>query len=171
MLQLRPAAPTDVPLLHNLICELADYERLRHAVRAEERDLHEALFGPRPCCEAIVAALDGIDVGFALFFHSYSTFAGRRGLYLEDVYVRPTARGRGVGSALLAHLAGLAAGRGCARMEWAALEWNAPAIQFYEGLGAERLDDWRLFRLSGHALAQTSAWTPEQGNGTADERR
>jgi GNAT superfamily N-acetyltransferase len=156
MIVVRPASKEDVPLVFELICELADYERLRHAVRATIDDVREALFGSRPCCEAVVAAVDGADVAFALFFHNFSTFAGRPGLYLEDVYVRPAARGRGVGRALLAHLAGLAVERNCARMEWAALDWNEPAIRFYEGLGAEKLDDWRLFRLSGEALQRAA---------------
>jgi GNAT superfamily N-acetyltransferase len=146
-ISIRPAAPADVPLLFALVCELADYERLRDRVRATEDDLRAALFGPRPYCEAVVAALDGVDVGFALFFHNFSTFAGRPGLYLEDVYVRPAARGCGVGRQIMEHLIQLARARNCARMEWAALDWNAPAIRFYEGLGAKQLSDWRLFRL------------------------
>lgn len=157
---IRPAAPADAPLIYALVCELAGYERLRHAVRATADDLRTALFGPRPFCEAVVAALDGADVGFALFFHNFSTFAGRPGLYLEDVYVRPEARGHGVGRALLAHLAQLAVERGCGRMEWAALDWNEPAIRFYTGLGAEKLDDWRLFRLSDAALQRIAESVP-----------
>lgn len=145
---IRPAAPADVPTIYGFVCELADYERLRHKVTSTEADFHQALFGTKPSCEAVVAALDGVDVGFALFFHNFSTFVGRPGLYLEDLYVSPTARGRGVGKALLLHLVDLARERGCGRMEWAALEWNEPAIRFYEGLGAEQLHDWRLFRLT-----------------------
>ena len=148
ILTIRSAAPTDVPMLYELICELAEYEKLRHAVCATADDLRAALFGPRPYCEAIVAALDGSDVGFALFFRNFSTFAGRPGLYLEDLYVRPIARGHGVGTRLMQHLIQLAKDRNCARMEWAALDWNAPAIGFYEGLGAKQLNDWRLFRLT-----------------------
>jgi len=156
MISIRSATALDVPLIYRLICELAEYERLRHAVRATVEDLREALFGPRPGCEAVVAALDRADVGFALFFHNFSTFAGRSGLYLEDLYVRPAARGRGVGKALLAHLARLAVDRGCGRMEWAALDWNEPAVRFYEGLGAEKLDEWRLFRLTEDALRRVA---------------
>lgn len=144
---IRAATPDDVPFVYELICELAEYEKLRHAVRATEDDLRIALFGARPYCEAIVARLDDADVGFAVFFHNFSTFAGRPGLYLEDVYVRPTARGHGVGTRLMEHLIQLARDRNCARMEWAALDWNAPAIGFYENLGAKQLHDWRLFRL------------------------
>jgi len=147
-LLIRAAAPADVPTIYGFVCELADYERLRHKVTSTADDFHKALFGPRPSCEAVVAALDGEDVGFALFFHNFSTFVGRTGLYLEDLYVSPAARGRGIGKALLAHLIELARERGCGRMEWAALEWNEPAIKFYEALGAEQLHDWRLFRLT-----------------------
>lgn len=160
-LEILPAAPDDVPTIHALICELAEYERLRHAVTATADDLRRALFGPRPACEAVVARrLDETGsrdvVGFALFFQNYSTFVGRPGLYLEDLYVRPAARGGGVGSALFAHLARLAVERGCGRMEWAALDWNEPAHRFYFDRGATRLDDWRLFRLSGEALKQAA---------------
>jgi GNAT superfamily N-acetyltransferase len=146
----------DVPLLHAMICELAEYERLRHAVTATADDLQRALFGPHPCCEAIVARRGDGAVGFALFFTNYSTFVGRPGLYLEDLYVRPAARGAGVGTLLFRHLARLAVERGCGRMEWAALNWNEPAIRFYTNLGAERLDDWRLFRLAGNALGRVA---------------
>ena len=153
---IRPALPSDVPLVHSLICELAEYERLRHAVTATEDDLRRALFGQRPSCEAVIADVAGTPVGFALFFQNYSTFVGRPGLYLEDVYVRASARGGGVGTALLKHLVALAVERGCGRMEWAALDWNESAVRFYQGLNAERLDDWRLFRLTGEALRRVA---------------
>lgn len=156
LIEIRAAAPDDVPLVHALIGELAAYERLRHAVTATEDDLRRALFGERPSCEAVLALVDDAPVGFALFFHNYSTFVGRPGLYLEDVYVRPAARGAGVGTALLQHLAALAVERSCGRMEWAALDWNESAVRFYQGLGAERLDDWRLFRLAGEALRRVA---------------
>lgn len=151
-LVVRPAAPEDVPLLHALICELAEYEKLRDTVTATADDLARALFGERPACEAIVGLVDAAPVGFALFFRNYSTFVGRPGLYLEDLYVRPAARGCGLGKALFAHLARTAVERGCGRMEWTALGWNASAIEFYERLGARAMDDWRLFRLAGEAL-------------------
>lgn len=147
-----PATPADVPAIHGLIRELADYEKLTHAVVATERDLHEALFGPRPCAEALVAARDGRTVGFALFFTSYSTFVGRPGIYLEDLYVQPAARGCGIGKALLARLAALAVERRCGRLEWSVLDWNAPAIGFYRSLGAKPMDEWTVYRLDGDAL-------------------
>jgi len=151
-ISVRPAAPDDVPLLHRLVCELADYEQLRDSVTATESDLARALFGEHPACEAVVGLADDAPAGFALFFHNYSTFAGKPGLYLEDLYVRSEARGCGLGKALFMHLARTAVERGCGRMEWTALHWNAPAIAFYERLGARAMDDWRLFRLTGEAL-------------------
>lgn len=151
-LQILPATPDDVPLLLALIRELAEFEQLLHAVDATPELLHAALFAPRPDAEAVVARLAGEAVGFALFFHNFSTFRGRRGLYLEDLYVRPVARGQGVGKALLLHLAGLAVQRGCARFEWSVLDWNQRAIDFYRSMGAVPMDDWTVFRVSGEAL-------------------
>ena len=147
-----PATEDDVPLILQLIHELAEYERLSHEVVATEDDLRRTLFGARPYAEALMARWEGAPAGFALFFHNYSTFLGRPGLYLEDLFVRPAHRRRGIGRRLLAHLARLARERGCGRVEWAALDWNAPAIRFYESLGAVTLDEWRLFRISGAAL-------------------
>lgn len=144
---LREATPADVPLLLELIRELAEYERLAGSVVADERGLHEALFGPRPSAEAILAEAGEEPAGFALYFHNFSTFAGRPGLYLEDLYVRERWRGRGIGRRLLLHLARTAARRGCGRMEWAVLDWNRPAIEFYRRLGAVPLSDWTLYRL------------------------
>jgi GNAT superfamily N-acetyltransferase len=155
-LTVRPAGPDDVALIHSLICELADYEKLRHTVAATEDDLRMALFGPRPCCEALVGGVDGTELGFALYFQNYSTFVGRPGLYLEDLYVRPAARGLGLGKALLQRLAAIAVERRCGRVEWTALDWNEPAIKFYEGLGAKQMSEWRLFRLSGDELKSFS---------------
>jgi GNAT superfamily N-acetyltransferase len=151
---LRPAERGDVPLLLALVRELAAYEREPDAVLATEAMLDDALFGARPAAEAVVAEADGAAVGFALFFHNFSTWTGRRGLYLEDLYVRPAARGRGVGRALLAHLAGLAVARGCGRFEWSVLDWNAPAVGFYRALGARAMDGWTTMRLDGAALAR-----------------
>jgi GNAT superfamily N-acetyltransferase len=148
----RPAAPGDVPAIYAMIVELADYERLRHLVVATETDLATALFGPRATAEVLVSCKDRIPVAFALYFHNFSTFLGRRGLWLEDLFVRPAYRRQGRAKALLEALAGVAIGRGCGRFEWAVLDWNAPAIDFYRGLGAEVLDDWRLMRLSGDSL-------------------
>lgn len=153
-LTMRSATPADVPLVLAFIRELADYERLPHEVVATEPLLHEALFGPSPDAEVLFAELDGEPVGFALFFHSFSTFLGRRGLYLEDLFVRPAARGRGVGRALLARLAAIARQRGCGRFEWSVLDWNEPAIGFYRSLGAVPMDGWTVYRVTGEALAR-----------------
>jgi GNAT superfamily N-acetyltransferase len=149
---LRPATRSDLPQVLSFIRELAVYERLEHEVTASEADLDAALFGPRPHAEVVFACLDGAPVGFALFFHNFSTFIGRPGIYLEDLYVRPEARGLGIGKRLLAWLARTALERGCSRLDWAVLDWNAPSIGFYRGLGAVALDEWTTFRLSGEAL-------------------
>jgi len=156
-LALRPATPADVPLVLRLIEGLAEYERLRDQCVATEAALHASLFGPRPEAEVVVAELDGEAAGFALFFHNYSTFLARRGLYLEDLFVWPHLRGRGVGKALLVHLARLAVERGCGRFEWAVLDWNESAIGFYRSLGAEPMDDWTVMRVHGDALARLAA--------------
>ena len=156
-LAIRPATPADVPLVLRLIEGLAEYERLRDQCVATEAALHASLFGPRPDAEVVIAELDGEAAGFALFFHNYSTFLARRGLYLEDLFVWPQLRGRGVGRALLVHLARLAVERGCGRFEWAVLDWNAPAIGFYRALGAEPMDEWTTMRVSGAALATLAA--------------
>lgn len=144
--------PGDVDTLLALVRELAEFERLSHEVVATPAQLDAALFGPQANVEAVLARLDDEVVGFALWFHNFSTFVGRRGLYLEDLYVRPAHRGRGYGQALLRHLAAIAVERGCGRMEWAVLDWNRRAIDFYRGLGAEPQEAWRIFRLSGVAL-------------------
>jgi GNAT superfamily N-acetyltransferase len=147
-----PATRADVPRLHGLIRGLAVYEKLEAMVVAGEADLERALFGARPVAEALIGTLDGAPVGFALFFPTYSTFLGKPGLWLEDLFVVPEARGHGVGVALLAHLAALAVERGPGRLEWAVLDWNEPAIGFYRALGAAPLDDWTVMRLSGEPL-------------------
>ncbi len=151
-LRLRPAAEDDIPLILSFIRELAEYERLRHEAVATEAQLRETLFGARPYAEVVLAELGAEPVGFALFFHNYSTFLGKPGLYLEDLFVRPEARGKGVGRRLLVHLAGIARERGCGRMEWAVLDWNEPAIGFYRSLGAVPMDEWSVFRVTGEAL-------------------
>lgn len=151
-LVLRPARPDDVPLVLALIRELADYEKLSDAVVADEALLHAALFGASPAAEVVIAEADGAPAGFALFFHTFSTFLGRRGLYLEDLFVRPAFRGRGIGMALMRHLAALAVTRECGRFEWTVLDWNAPAIGFYRALGAQPQDGWTVQRLEGAAL-------------------
>jgi GNAT superfamily N-acetyltransferase len=145
-LQIRPATEADVPLLLQLIGELAEFEKLSHEVKADTRTLRDSLF-ERRAAEALVAEADGTPVGFALFFHNFSTFLGKPGLYLEDLFIRPAYRGHGYGQELLRHLAGLAASRGCGRFEWAVLDWNVDAIRFYRRLGAEPMSDWTVFRL------------------------
>lgn len=149
---IRPAVETDTPLIHALISELAEYERLSHAVTATHERLRKTLFASRPAAEVLIASLDDVPAGFALFFQNYSTFLAQSGLYLEDLFVRPAFRGKGIGRKLLARLAGLAVERECGRVEWAVLDWNTPAIGFYESLGAEPMTDWRIFRLTGDAL-------------------
>ena len=152
MTTIRPATRPDLPLIGALIRELADYEKLAHEVRFDPDQLGEHLFGPRPMAEVVIAESAGEAEGFALFFHNFSTFEGRPGIYLEDLVVRPAARGMGLGKALLAHLAGLALERGCARFEWSVLDWNAPSIGFYQALGARPMDDWTVMRVDGPAL-------------------
>jgi GNAT superfamily N-acetyltransferase len=153
-LRIRPAAEADVPLVLRFIRELAEYERLLHEVVATEDRLRDTLFGARPAAEVVIAEEGDEPVGFALFFHNYSTFLAQPGIYLEDLYVRPEARGRGAGRALLAHLAWLAKERGCGRLEWWVLDWNEAAIRFYRSLGAQPMDDWTVFRLAGPELAR-----------------
>lgn len=150
---LRPATAADVPQILAFIRGLAEYERLLHEVVATEDGLRQALFGPRPYAEVVLAEDAGVPVGFALFFHTFSTFLGQPGIYLEDLFVIPEARGRGVGKALLAELARLAIARGCGRVEWAVLDWNAPAIGFYDSLGARPNEEWNVYRLTGAPLA------------------
>jgi GNAT superfamily N-acetyltransferase len=149
---IRPATQADVPLVLRFIRELADFERLLHEVVATEERLRETLFGARPAAEVVIAEEDGEPLGFALFFHNYSTFLAQPGIYLEDLYVRPEARGRGTGRALLAHLARLARERGCGRLEWWVLDWNESALRFYRSLGARGMDEWTVHRLTGPDL-------------------
>ena len=149
---IRSATPADLPLIARFIRDLAEYEKLAHEVRFDEAKLGEKLFGPRPYAEVLIGEIDGSPQGFALFFHNFSTFEGRPGIYLEDLFVRPEARGSGLGKALLAHLAGLVVERDCARLEWSVLDWNAPAIGFYQSLGARLMDEWTVMRVDGDAL-------------------
>ena len=151
-ISIRPAAPVDLPLIAALIRELAVYEKLEAEVRFDEAVLARHLFGPRPHAEVVIGEVGAQAQGFALFFHNFSTFEGRPGIYLEDLYVRPEARGAGLGKALLAHLAALAIARDCARLEWSVLDWNAPAIGFYKALGARPMDEWTVMRVDGEAL-------------------
>ena len=156
-ISIRPAAPADLPLIAQFIRDLAVYEKLAHEVRFDEATLGEKLFGPRPYAEVVISELDGEPQGFALFFHNFSTFEGRPGLYLEDLFVHPEARGSGLGKALLAHLAQLCVTRDCARLEWSVLDWNTPAIGFYQNLGAKLMDEWTVMRVDGDALTDLAA--------------
>lgn len=149
---LRTATERDVPLILSFIKELAEYERLSHEVVATEQLLRASLFGERPAAEVVMGDYGDEPAGFALFFHNFSTFLGRPGIYLEDLYVTPGLRGRGVGRAMLVYLAKLAKERGCGRLEWSVLYWNEPAIKLYKSIGAAPMDDWRVFRVTGEAL-------------------
>ncbi|MCR6495540.1 GNAT family N-acetyltransferase [Thermomonas sp. S9] len=157
VLSIRPATADDVPLIRQLIAELAEYEKLAHAAVATDDDLRAQLFGERPAAEVLIGEVDGEPAGFALFFHTFSTFLGKRGLYLEDLYVRPAYRGAGLGRHLMAALARIAAQRGCGRFEWSVLDWNQPAIDFYRRLGANGMDEWTVQRLEGAALHALAA--------------
>ena len=152
LLSIRPATAEDVPLIRQLIAELAEYERLADAAVATDDSLREQLFGAHPAAEVLIGEVDGEAAGFALFFHNFSTFLGKRGLYLEDLFVRPAFRGSGLGRHLMASLARIAVQRDCGRFEWSVLDWNAPAIGFYRTLGASGMDDWTVQRLEGDAL-------------------
>ncbi len=170
-LQIDPAQPADAALIVALVRELAAYERLLDDVVITPEDVHRDLFGQRPYAEAVIARIEGEPVGFALWFHNYSTFAGRPGLYLEDLFVRPAFRGRGYGEALLRHLARVALERGCARFEWSVLDWNEPALAFYRKLGAVGMDGWTVHRVSGETLAALAAPAEDesQARGAAAE--
>ena len=152
--EIRPAAASDLPAMMVLVRELAEYERLSHAVTATEASFEAALFGARPTAEALVAFVDGEMVGYAIYFQNFSTFVGRAGIYLEDLYVRPERRGGGIGKGLLARVAQIAVERQCQRLDWVVLDWNEPSIQFYKSLGAEPLDEWTIFRMTPAAIAK-----------------
>jgi GNAT superfamily N-acetyltransferase len=158
--EISPARESDIALILALIHELAEYEKLQHQVVATEATLRQALFGPRPGAESLIARIGGEPVGFALYFHNFSTFLGKPGLYLEDLFVRPAFRGRAVGKLLLVRLARLAIERGCGRFEWAVLDWNQPARHFYESLGAEANSAWVSYRIAGEALERLASLTP-----------
>jgi GNAT superfamily N-acetyltransferase len=166
---IRDARPDDTPAIAALIRALAEYERLAHEVALDEGDLHAHLFGERRYAEVIVAEEDGEVIGFALFFHNFSTFLAKPGLYLEDLFVLPEHRGRGHGKTLLARLAGIAVERGCGRLEWSVLDWNEPSIAFYRALGAQPMVEWTTYRLTGaalHALASAELpFPPREGAG------
>ena len=156
---IRPAASTDVPIIYEFIVQLAEYERLLHEVVATESQVHSTLFGEKRYAEVILGVEDDIPVGFALFFHNYSTFLAKPGIYLEDLFVLPENRGRGYGKALLCALAQMAVDRDCGRLDWNVLDWNQPAINFYQSLGAQAVSEWKTFRLTGAALTGLAAQT------------
>lgn len=149
---IRPATPDDIPAILALIAELADFEKLSHLMSATAEALHDGMFGPHKACETIVGIEEGELVCYALFFHNFSTFLARKGIYLEDLYVKQSRRGRGYGKALLKALARIAVERNCGRFEWSVLDWNEAAIRFYEGMGADVMPDWRICRVTGDAL-------------------
>lgn len=159
-LRIRPAVAADAPLIHRFVSDLAEYERLSHEVVATPERLAATLFGSSPAAEVVIAEWQGEPAGFALFFPNYSTFLAQPGMYLEDLFVRPEWRGRGIGKALLAHLAGLAVQRGYGRLDWSVLDWNAPAIDFYRSIGARGLEDWTQYRLDGDALRTMAGAAP-----------
>ncbi|AMV36898.1 GNAT family N-acetyltransferase [Planctomyces sp. SH-PL62] len=158
---IRPAVPGDSQTIADLIRELAIYEKLGQSARATAEDFHRNLFGPRPFAEVLMAEVEGGAVGLALFFHTFSTFRGQPGLYLEDIFVQPEHRGRGIGKSLLRSLAKIARERGCGRLEWAVLNWNDPAIGFYRSLGAVPLDEWTTYRIADEALDRLAEAAPE----------
>ena len=157
---IRPATAADVPIILELIRALATYERAPNDITATEDGLSKVLFGEKPAAEVLLAFENETAVGFAVFFHNFSTWLGRPGLYLEDLFVRPEDRGKGYGRALLIHLAKIARDRGCGRMEWAVLDWNEPAIQFYRKLGAKSMDEWTVFRLKRDGIAKLADAEP-----------
>ncbi|MHA6769305.1 GNAT family N-acetyltransferase [Sphingobium ummariense] len=154
---IREAVPADITAIHGFILALADYEKLAHEVKADRATLEKYLFGPRPMAEVLIAEREEGPIGFALFFHNFSTFEGRPGLYLEDLFVVPEARGSGAGKALLRRLAQIALDRDCARLEWWVLDWNAPSIAFYRSIGARPMDEWTVQRVDGDALRALAA--------------
>jgi GNAT superfamily N-acetyltransferase len=158
--KIRPATIDDIPIILQLIRDLATYERAPNDVTATETQLAEVLFGTKPSAEVLLAFEDNSPVGFAVFFHNFSTWLGRSGLYLEDLFVRPEDRGKGYGRALLVRLAKIARERGCGRMEWAVLDWNEPAIQFYRKLGAKPMEEWTVFRLTGDGINELAQSGP-----------
>lgn len=163
---IRPCRPEDAETLVDLVHELAVYEKLERHAQATPDAFRAHLFGHRPFAEALLAELDGAAVGFALFFHTFSTFRGQPGLYLEDLFVRQAHRGRGIGKALLKAVARIAVEHGCGRLEWAVLDWNAPAIGFYSSLGAEPLDEWTVYRIADGQLARLADLAPPPTPGT-----
>jgi GNAT superfamily N-acetyltransferase len=155
-LKIRNSTKEDVPLILQFIKEIADYEKLAHEVITTEKILTESLFGERKSAEVVIGEFEGQPVGYAIFFHNFSTFLGKKGLYLEDLFVRPQFRGKGFGKKLLLHLVQIAQDRNCGRMEWSVLDWNTPAIEFYNSLGAKPMDGWTVYRLDEKAMTKLS---------------
>lgn len=170
-LEIRSATPDDAPLILQLIRDLAEYERAPKDVTATETQLSDVLFGERRAAEVLLAFEGEKPVGFAVFFHNFSTWLGKPGLYLEDLFVKPESRGKGYGRALLTHLAKIADERGCGRMEWAVLDWNEPAIEFYKKLGAAPMNEWTVFRLTGDGIAKLAGSTEAQPKMNTDKHR
>lgn len=166
-LHIRAATPEDIPLIRQFILALAEYERLAQEAVVTEEQLQNTLFGPRPYAEVLIAEWSAEPAGFALFFHNYSTFLGKPGIYLEDLFVKPEFRSKGIGKALLRELARLAVERECGRLEWWVLDWNEPSIGFYKSLGAVPMDDWTVFRITGGALAKLAVDTRDTGSDQA----
>ncbi len=159
-LQVEAATERDVALILSFIHKIAAYEKLSHLVTATEETLRESLFGPQPAAEVLLAYWQGSPAGYAVFFTNFSTFLGRAGIYLEDLFVEPELRGKGIGKALLASVAKAAQDRGCGRLEWAVLDWNKPSIDFYVGLGAKPIDEWTIFRMTAEAIARLADFAP-----------
>jgi GNAT superfamily N-acetyltransferase len=157
-LRIEPATEADVPLILSFIHKIAEYEKLSHEVVATEETLRASLFGPRRAAEVLLAYWEGAPAGYAVFFHNFSTFLGRAGIYLEDLFVEPELRGKGIGKALLASVAREARDRGCGRLEWAVLDWNKPSIDFYLSLGALPKDEWTIFRMTGEAIEKLASF-------------
>jgi GNAT superfamily N-acetyltransferase len=157
---IRRARPDESSLIFSLICELAEYEKLSHEVEATEAGIAAALFGEHPLLFCEIAQWNGEPVGFAVWFFNFSTFSGRRGIFLEDLFVRPAFRGKGIGKGLLSHLAKLCVENGWSRMQWSVLDWNTPSIDFYKSLGAEMMDEWKLVRINGNALSELAKAKP-----------
>ena len=156
-IEIRPATAADAALLLGFITELAEYEKAVHEVVATESDIRQSLFAPDANARALICSVDGVDAGFAVYFFNYSTWQGRKGLYLEDLYLSPSYRGAGAGKAMLQHLAAIAVAGNCGRFEWSVLDWNEPALRFYRSIGAVPMDEWVRYRLAGQALADFAA--------------
>jgi GNAT superfamily N-acetyltransferase len=171
ILRIEPATEQDLPAVLDLVRQLARYEKLEHAMVASQDDFRQALFGAERAAHALMAFADDAPVGFALYFHNFSTFVGKRGIYLEDIFVEPDYRGRGIGSALLRRLASIAKEQNCGRLEWSVLNWNQPSIDFYRRLGAVALDAWQIFRLHGEALERLAAAATGAAEATGKDAR